>query len=261
MRFPRYLIRVPVTFFSSKPPQTKVKALRNRIKENNTVSTRIVSQTPVVPKNEPKKILTEEKWSWNPLFILKRTYGTLFLGGLSILIYNLVLNQVIGLETIRYALSISLYSPTLLGSFGFAFMHGSYQHLISTLIPLYFSGFVLEPKIGAKNMVKIYMLGAWLGAILTYPIDIWMGTYIDNVGFGGSAASCALLGYATIMTRINPEFNETFRRTFMAAFVFNIVINLIPLMAGKLLISTSSHLVGLVFGAAYAYLRFKKGKN
>lgn len=261
MRFPRYLIRVPMTFYSSKPSQTRGKNLRNRTKEKNEVSTKILSKSPIAPKKEEKKILIEEKWSWNPLFLLKKTYGTLFLGGLSILVYNLAFNGLVSERIIRYGLGINLYSPKLLGFFGFPFMHDSYGHMVSTLIPLFFSGFVLEPKIGAKNMVKIYMIGAWLGAILTYPIEVWRGTYMIYWGIGGSSASYALLAYATIMTRINPEYNETFKRTFMTAFVFNIVINIIPLMAGRMIVTSTSHIVGLIFGAAYAYLRFKKGKN
>lgn len=260
MKYPRILLRIPNIWFSAKPPKTKSNKFQKEAKNIPKVSNIPLQKAPIAVKIQEKDIPIPKKSTSSLLFYLKNYYGTFSLAGLSVLAYKLVLSGKLTIGFVLNVLVLGLHAPRLLSLFGFQFMHASLEHLISTVILVISSGLVLEPKIGAKSLVKIYYLGSLAGMVSAYMVFFGIGDYSETFSCGGSSGSLALIGYATTMTLKHPSFKGSYKRAFRLFFIFSFFLNLIPILFGKEVYSSSTHLTGLVFGAAFAYYRFSKGK-
>ncbi len=71
----------------------------------------------------------------------------------------------------------------------YMFLHAGFMHLLGNMLWLYFIGSILEDLIGAKHIVRLFLFGGILGALLYYVSSQLLGLSMPLVGASGGIAA------------------------------------------------------------------------
>lgn len=119
------------------------------------------------------------------------------------------------------------------------FLHGGLMHLVANMVGLLFVGVFLEPILGRKKFLAIYLLTGVLASVTS----LWWHTATVSIGASGAIFGLYGLFLALMLLKVFPkEFSNTFLVTTLIFIGYNL---LIGLTGG---IDNAAHLGGLISG-------------
>src|SRR5436190_510606 len=87
--------------------------------------------------------------------------------------------------------------------FSFALVHANWMHLLANLLPLYLAGREVEPILGSKHFVGLYLAGNLLGGVAQWGVMAAGWTPAGSVFVGVSAGVAAVVSaFATILPEL-----------------------------------------------------------
>ena len=124
------------------------------------------------------------------------------------------------------------------------FLHVDLMHLLFNMAALYSAGVMLEYLLGRWNFLLLYFIAGITGNVVSYVVDILMGTYAVSAGAStsifGLFVAIALLG---VLSKKNRAFLSQYSKGMLSVIGLNIVYTL--LMPS---VSLSGHLGGALGG-------------
>lgn len=132
------------------------------------------------------------------------------------------------------------------------FLHGGIMHLVANMYGLLFVGQFLEPVLGSKKYIIIYIITGILASLAS----IWW--YEDTVSVGASGAIFGLYGVflALLLTKVFPP---DFGKQFLISISVFIGFNLLMGLTGG--IDNAAHLGGLLSGFIIGFILFPILRN
>lgn len=121
------------------------------------------------------------------------------------------------------------------------FVHSGFIHFIMNMVILYFVGMMVEPILGSKNTLLVYLLTGIVASV----VSLFFNKYSVSVGASGAIMGmCGLFG-AFLLTKV---FTKEVSRFLGMYFIVFIVYNLLIGLSGD--VDNAAHLGGLVTGFA-----------
>ena len=124
------------------------------------------------------------------------------------------------------------------------FLHVDLMHLLFNMAALYSAGVMLEYLLGRWNFLLLYFIAGITGNVVSYLVDVLMGTYAVSAGAStsifGLFVAIALLG---VLSKKNRAFLAQYSKGMLSVIGLNIVYTL--LMPS---VSLSGHLGGALGG-------------
>ncbi len=141
----------------------------------------------------------------------------------------------------------------------YALLHGGFMHLFWNMLGLFFFAPALERALGKKKFVTMYVLAAFLGALIPYIFFLGSKPAVPAIMVGASGAVMAVVGALAVIAP-NIEVLIYFvlpvklRTLAIVYFIFSL------LQSGQDDgVAHSTHLVGLIVGVLFALLFANRG--
>lgn len=127
------------------------------------------------------------------------------------------------------------------------FLHGGLMHILTNMYALLFVGFFLEPLLGKRKLLIVYMATGIVASIAS----IWW--YEATVSVGASGAIFGLYGVlsALLLTKIYPP---DFAKPLLTSIAFFIGYNLLMGLAGG--IDNAAHIGGIASGFITGFILY-----
>lgn len=168
-------------------------------------------------------------------------------------LFGLVPSMVLGGEIWRIITSMFLHSTT------------SISHIIMNMLALYFFGMILEPIIGSRKFLIVYIGGGIVGGLFVVLFSLFPFSFIPGLGISQNSnvvgASGAIFAIGTILALLAPNMRVGFlffpiSTTLLFAIILWFVILTIFSLFGAH-IANSGHLGGIVGGIIAAKFLMK----
>lgn len=132
------------------------------------------------------------------------------------------------------------------------FLHGGLMHVVTNMFAILFIGLFLEPLLGTKKYVFLYLISGVLASLAS----VWW--YDAIVSVGASGAIFGLYGFflACLLLKIFPP---DIRKAFLISVLIFICFNLLVGVTGR--IDNAAHIGGLITGFALGLLMSKSIKK
>ena len=153
--------------------------------------------------------------------------------------------------------------------FTYQFLHGSVGHLLANGIGLFFVGRILEPVIGRRELIALYLVSGLAGGLLQLLFAIILPAQFAGPMVG---ASGAVLGFIGVYSRLFPKQEAYFllflilpvrmkwNWIFWGILVISIISMLVMIRASNLdNTAHAAHLGGLLYGAFYVAMLVRRG--
>ena len=136
------------------------------------------------------------------------------------------------------------------------FLHGGFGHIIMNMLALYFFGMILEPMIGSRKFLIVYITGGIVGGFCVMIFSFFPLSIIPGLGINPYSivigASGAIFAIGTILALFAPNLRVGFlffpiqTTLFYSIILWFVVLTLISLFGAP--IANSAHLGGIVAG-------------
>ncbi|NCS91752.1 MAG: rhomboid family intramembrane serine protease [Candidatus Altiarchaeum hamiconexum] len=136
------------------------------------------------------------------------------------------------------------------------FLHGGFGHIIMNMLALYFFGMILEPMIGSRKFLIVYITGGIVGGLCVMIFSFFPLSIIPGLGINPYSivigASGAIFAIGTILALFAPNLRVGFlffpiqTTLFYSIILWFVVLTLISLFGAP--IANSAHLGGIVAG-------------
>lgn len=119
------------------------------------------------------------------------------------------------------------------------FLHGGLMHIIANMVGLLFVGIFLEPLLGRKKYLTVYLLTG----ILASATSLWWHTATVSIGASGAIFGLYGLFLSLMLVKVFPK---DFSKAFLVSTLFFVGYNLLMGLAGG--IDNAAHVGGLLSG-------------
>lgn len=136
------------------------------------------------------------------------------------------------------------------------FLHGGFGHIIMNMLALYFFGMILEPMIGSRKFLIVYITGGIVGGLCVMIFSFFPLSIIPGLGINPYSivigASGAIFAIGTILALFAPNLRVGFlffpiqTTLFYSIILWFVILTLISLFGAP--IANSAHLGGIVAG-------------
>lgn len=151
----------------------------------------------------------------------------------------------------------------------YQFLHGSVMHLLMNALGLFFIGRALEPAIGRREMIGLYLVSGVIGALFQL---CFAALFPDQFAGPMVGASAGVFGFMGVLARLFPH-REVYLLLFfvlplrlklhwifwgsMAIALLSILVAIRTETGGQ--VAHAAHLGGLLYGAFYVAALVRKG--
>lgn len=125
------------------------------------------------------------------------------------------------------------------------FLHGGFMHIFANIAGLFFVGFFLEPLLGIKRYLTIYLLTG----ILASATSLWWHTATVSIGASGAIFGLYGVFLALMLLKVFPK---VFSKALLVSVFIFVGFNLLMGLAGG--IDNAAHIGGLISGFAIGLL-------
>ncbi|MBK8141395.1 MAG: rhomboid family intramembrane serine protease [Chitinophagaceae bacterium] len=119
------------------------------------------------------------------------------------------------------------------------FLHGGLMHIIANMVGLLFVGIFLEPLLGRKKYLTVYLLTGILASVTS----LWWHTAKVSIGASGAIFGLYGLFLAFMLLKVFPK---EFSKAFLASTLIFVGYNLLMGLAGG--IDNAAHIGGVISG-------------
>lgn len=148
------------------------------------------------------------------------------------------------------------------------FLHGGLTHIIMNMLALYFFGMILEPMIGSRKFLSVYIIGGLVGGIFVMIFSFFPLSLIPGLGIGQNdnviGASGAIFAIGTILAFLAPNLRVGFffipiqTTLFYSIILWFVILTLFSLFGAN--IANAGHLGGIIGGIIIGkFLRKREG--
>ncbi|PKP60568.1 MAG: hypothetical protein CVT88_02690 [Candidatus Altiarchaeales archaeon HGW-Altiarchaeales-1] len=136
------------------------------------------------------------------------------------------------------------------------FLHGGFYHIIMNMLALYFFGMILEPMIGSRKFLIVYVVGGIAGGLCVMLFSFFPLSLIPGLGINPNSvvigASGAIFAIGTILALLAPNLRVGFlflpisTTLLYSIILWFVILTLISL--GGFHIANAGHLGGIIGG-------------
>ncbi len=136
------------------------------------------------------------------------------------------------------------------------FLHGGFGHIIMNMLALYFFGIILEPMLGSRKFLFVYIIGGIAGGLCVMLFSFFPFSFIPGFGIGQNdvviGASGAIFAIGTILALLAPNLRVGFlffpiqTTLFYSIILWFVILTFISLFGAN--IANAGHLGGIIGG-------------